>query len=352
MATLIDGNSKPKGEALRHAFMATKQAQPGMRTRDLAQRLTVTEAEVVAAGCIGTVVPLAGRWPEIVKRLPDLGTVMSLTRNEACVHEKVGRYTKVSVFGSMGLVLDPDIDLRIFFNHWHFGYAVTEELDQGQRHSLQFFDLDGTAVQKIFLRAESDGAAYAALCRDFGEPEQALPIVVPGAAPVPDRPDPAIDRTALRSQWEALKDVHDFHAMLNDLGCGRTQALRLVGDDFARKVANDCCQIAIEGAAESGLEIMVFVGSPGVIQIHTGPVSLVKRMGPWFNVLDSDFNLHLREDLIAETWRVVKPTRDGIVTSLEAFDAEGRQIAWVFGKRKPNQPELPEWQDLVVKVVS
>lgn len=352
MGTPVDVNSEERGEVLRQAFLATKQAQPGLRIRDLAQRLTVTEAEVVAAACTGRVVPLAARWPEIVKRLPDLGTVMSLTRNEACVHEKVGQYDKVSVFGSMGLVLDPNIDLRIFFNHWHFGYAVTEELDPGQRHSLQFFDLDGTAVQKIFLRNESNGEAYTALCRDFGQPEQALPIVVPAAAPVPDRLDKAIDRTALRCQWEALRDVHDFHAMLNDLGCGRTQAFRLVGEDFAQKVANDCCQGAIEGAAESGLEIMIFVGSPGVIQIHTGPVSLVKRMGPWFNVLDPGFNLHLREDLIAETWKVAKPTRDGIVTSLEAFDAEGRQIAWVLGKRKPNQPELPKWRELVARVVS
>ncbi len=352
MSNLAEANTHEKGEALRQAFLETKQSQPRLRTRDLAQRLTVSEAEVVAAGCIGLAVPLAPRWPEIVKRLPDLGSVMSLTRNEACVHEKVGQYSKVSVFGSMGLVLDPNIDLRIFFNHWHFGYAVTEMLEGGPRRSLQFFDLDGTAVQKIFLREESNRAAYTALCEDFRDDAQAQPVVVPATAPLADRPDTTIDRASLRDRWEALQDVHDFHAMLGDLGCGRTQAFRLIGEDFARKVANDCCQSAIEAAAKSGLEIMVFVGSPGVIQIHTGPVSRVKRMGPWFNVLDPEFNLHLREDLVAETWLVVKPTRDGIVTSLEAFDAEGRQIAWVFGRREPNQPEASLWQALVARLAS
>jgi putative hemin transport protein len=43
---------------------------------------------------------------------------------------------------------------------------------------------------------------------------------------------------------------------------------------------------------------MVFVGSPGCIQIHSGPVKNIKVMNEWLNVLDPDFNLHVREDLI------------------------------------------------------
>lgn len=336
--------------ALRARFAAAKAETPKARTRELAQQLGVSEAELVAAGCLGEVRPLAPEWGEIVKGLPDLGSVLSLTRNEACVHEKVGQYDRVSVFGSMGLVLDPNIDLRIFFNHWHFGYALTEETAQGRRRSLQFFDLDGTAVQKIYLRAESDLEAFERLCRRFAAPGRAMPSVGAGVRPLSERPDETIDRAGLRSRWEALQDVHDFHAMLTELGCGRTQAFRLVGRDFARPLGNDRLQAALEGAAETGQEVMVFVGSPGVIQIHTGRVETIKRLGLWFNVLDPGFNLHLREDLIAETWLVVKPTREGEITSIEAFDAEGRQIAWVFGKRERGQPESRSWRELAGEV--
>lgn len=91
---------------------------------------------------------------------------------------------------------------------------------------------------------------------------------------------------------------------------------------------------------------MVFVGNPGVIQIHGGPIRTVRPVGEWMNVLDDGFNLHLRTTGIAETWLVRKPTDDGIVTSVELFDAEGRQIAWIFGQRKPGQPELEAWRDL------
>jgi len=135
MSTLADTSAEGAG-SLRRRFADARVRNPKARTRDLAGILSVSEAEVVAAGCIGHVRPLAPRWGELVKTLPALGRVMTLVRNEACVHEKVGQYAKVSVFSSMGLVLDSNIDLRIFFNHWHFGYAVTETLQQGDRKSV------------------------------------------------------------------------------------------------------------------------------------------------------------------------------------------------------------------------
>ena len=91
--------------------------------------------------------------------------------------------------------------------------------------------------------------------------------------------------------------------------------------------------------------------SPGCVQIHTGPVETLKTMGPWFNVLDPGFNLHLREDAIAHAWVVRKPTKDGIVTSLEIFDDRDRVIAIVFGKRKEGEPESEVWRGLLARLV-
>jgi putative hemin transport protein len=84
-----------------------------------------------------------------------------------------------------------------------------------------------------------------------------------------------------------------------------------------------------------------------VVQIHTGPVATLKEVGPWFNVLDPGFNLHLRDGDIAEAWVVRTPTRDGIVTSLEIYDAAGEQIAWMFGARVDGEAERQDWRALV-----
>jgi len=335
------------GLALKARWLALKSNEPGLRARDAAARLGVSEAELVAARCGEGVRRLDGPWQDLLKALPRLGTVMVLTRNESAVHEKVGRFDKVSTFQSMGLVLNRDVDLRLFFNHWHFGFAVTEEVQSGLRHSLQFFDLDGLAVHKVYLREGSDFAACEEIVARHLHTDQSPGIkVVPHAAAPADRPDGEIDRAALRERWQALQDVHDFREMLIDLGVGRLQAFRLIGEDHAWRVGGDSFRRALEQAAATALPIMIFVGSPGVVQIHTGPVKKLKEVGPWFNVLDAGFNLHLRDGDIAEAWVVRKPTRDGIVTSLEIYDGAGSQIAWMFGERHEGEAELPAWRGL------
>lgn len=339
------------GSEIRRRLQAQRAASPGLRARDLARNLGLSEAELVAARCGEAgeerALRLDARWPELVQALPALGRVMVLTRNEHCVHEKHGRFDKISIFERQGLVLDPEIDLRLFFAHWHHGFAVSELVRSGLRQSLQIFDLDGTAVHKIYATGETDRAAWAALVEAFTAAEQSPELaVVPPAPPPADAPDEAIDRQALRARWDALQDTHDFFPLLRDLGVGRVQAFRLAGPAYAQPLAPRAFRRALEAAAADALPIMVFVGSPGVIQIHSGPVVSLRETGPWFNVLDPGFNLHLHEPGIATAWLVRKPSRDGQVTSLELFDVEGRQIAWMFGARKPGQPELPAWRGL------
>src|SRR5262249_48918725 len=151
-------------------------------------------------------------------------------------------------------------------------------------------------------------------------------VAAPAARSAP-RPDGEIDVAGLRAAWAGLKDTHEFFGMLKKFGAARTQALRLAGPDFARAVGNDATRRMLEASAAEKLDIMVFVGNPGCIQIHTGPVANVRVMDTWLNVMDPGFNLHLREDRIAKSWVVEKPTSDGVVTSLEVFDADDELIA-------------------------
>lgn len=344
-AATSDHNHSPE---LKAQWLALKSETPQLRPRDAADRLGVSEAELVAVRCGEGVRRLKDDWAAIIKALPGLGTVMALTRNEHVVHEKVGRYDKISIFKSMGLVLAEEIDLRLFLDHWHFGFAVEEETRSGLRRSLQFFDRDGTAVHKIYLIIESDQDAYEALVRNHLDKDQSAGIVVaPPLARAAERADTDIDLTLLRHRWATLQDVHDFHSMLNAAGARRVQAFRLIGTKWAYPVVLDSFRTALQKAADTETPLMIFAGSPGVIQIHTGAVKTLKEMGPWYNVLDPGFNLHLRQDRIASAWVVKKPTRDGIVTSLEIFDRDEEQIAWMFGRRKPGEAEREDWRTLV-----
>ncbi|PWR23492.1 hemin-degrading factor [Zavarzinia compransoris] len=325
-----------------------KTSEPNLRARDLAARLGISEAELVALSCGDGTVRLTGPFGDILQRLPDLGPIMALTRNEQCVHEKVGRFDKVSVEGRMGLVLDPEIDLRVFLWHWHSGFALTEATKDGPRRSLQFFDADGTAIHKVYLRPESDLAAFERLSADFRADDQSrAQAVTPRPAAAVPKADEAIDLDGFRAGWRGLTDTHDFFNLLRSFEVQREQGLRLIGREFSRPLDPAAPKHILEQAAASGLPIMIFVGSAGVIQIHTGTVARIVEMGPWLNVMDPGFNLHLRADLVASAYAVEKPTSDGTVTSVEIFDAEGGLIAMFFGKRKPGEPELQPWRDLV-----
>lgn len=334
---------------LREAWRQLREGEPGMRPRDLAEKLGVSEGELVASRCGDGATRLQGPWPELIRELPSLGRVMVLTRNDSCVHEKKGCFDHVDLGPVMGVVLNEAIDLRVFLKHWRYGFAVREMARGRQLRSLQFFDGDGRAVHKVYLTDDSDHEAWSRLLRAHADPVQS-PLLERHtvADPLPSLlHDEAVDVEALRAGWRAMRDPHDLFALLRRQRVTRTQALRLIGTEFAWPVANDAIRTVLASASASGLPIMVFVGSPGVVQIHTGPVHHIKTVGPWLNVLDDDFSLHLREDHVVASWVVRKPSPDGAVTSLELYDRHGGQIVQLFGKRKPGTPELVAWRELV-----
>jgi putative hemin transport protein len=273
---------------------------------------------------------------------------MALTRNDHAVHERKGHYRNVSARGQMGLVLDEELDLRIFLGHWHIGFAVEEETRDGIRRSLQIFDCDGTAVHKIYMQEDGDLDAYNSIVERFRAADQSSAVTVqPLPAEEPEVPDTDIDYAGFYNDWRSLQDTHDFFGLLKKFNVSRMQALRNAERDLAVQVPASSLRNVLEQASASQTPIMIFVGSPGVIQIHGGAVERIVITGPWVNVLDPRFNLHLREDAIASAWIVRKPTSDGTVTSLELFDAQNRMIAQLFGKRKPGMTELEEWRQII-----
>ncbi|PUA18349.1 hemin-degrading factor [Glaciimonas sp. PCH181] len=332
------------GKDLRSAFLDAK-TQLKLRNRDAAEAIGISEGEAIAA-CIGVeAIRLKSDFISLFEEVQQLGSVMALTRNDSAVHEKDGPYKKMSHNGHVGLALGEEIDLRIFYQQWHLGCAVIDETANGTQKSLQFFDRHGTAVHKVFLREHSDHAAFNLLVARWRDVDQQPGITVAPAVPaVVEKPDSEIDVAGFQTRWRGMNDTHQFFGLLRDFGVNRTQALRLAPPEYARKVDNAALKNLLENAAASALPIMVFVSNPGMIQIHSGPVANIKVMGPWINILDPGFNLHLREDHIASSWVITKPTSDGDVTSLELFDAEGNTIAMLFGVRKPGQAELPEWR--------
>lgn len=339
--------------SLAQAWQQIKENQPDIRIRNAAALLKVSEVELLATQCGETVIRLRPEFKEILLQIEAIGRVMALTRNDDCVHERKGVYLHPSLDNPhAGVFVGDDIDLRIFLSAWDSVYAVQEMSRGAARYSLQFFGKEGEAIHKIYLIDDSDKAAYDRIVNTYIHPDQ-----TPGQSVGAYRSEPAtkrdeeIDVQGFQEEWLNLKDTHDFYLLLRKFHVTRTQALRLAPEgNFAVKVANSAARDLIGKASASQLPIMVFTGNRGMIQIHSGSVTNLMDYNEWFNVLDPEFNMHLREEAIVESWVVRKPTSDGIVTSLECFDAKGVLIVQLFGKRKPGIPEMQAWKDLVAEL--
>ena len=324
------------------AWLERKRAQPHLHTRDFAREMNVSEAEVV--GSLAGATRLAPEWRDILTAIGGMGSVKTMTRNDSAVIEKHGAYENIEFFGTrMGQTVGADIDLRIFLYAWTYAYAVTEQGANGVRRSLQFFDGRGESIHKVYEEPESVRGVYDDIVARFTATDQTRPVIDVAPHAPEETPDAEIDVAGLRAGWDALRDTHDFFALLKEFGVSRTQALRLAGTERATPLARNVAEIILNDAVATERRIMIFVGNRGLIQIFIGEIHNVTRARGWLNVLDPGFNLHLRDSDVASAWLVRKPTADGTVHSVELYDSRGENIALLFSKRSIGEPESPEW---------
>lgn len=317
------------------------------RPHDLAQRLGVPEGALVAAqvGHGATRIdPTLGR---LFPAIQHLGNVMALTRNRSCVIEKVGTYNDFHDGDHAAMTLDADIDMRMFPKYWQHAFAVERQTADGIRRSVQVFDAAGDAMHKVHLRDNSDLAAWEELRRDLALADQSDMAEFQPRAPVEGAISAPQRAGTLREEWAGMTDTHQFNTLVRRLKMNRLGAYRVAGAPHVRPLAVEAVQQMFDRVLADKAGVMVFVGNQGCIGIHSGFIHSLKMMGPWLNVLDPGFNLHLRADHIAEVWAVDKPTRRGPAISVEAFDAEGALIFQCFGLRPEKGGDAAAWAALV-----
>jgi len=213
-------------------------------------------------------------------------------------------------------------------------------------------------VTKIYLQEKSDEAAYEQIVEKFRAADQNAPL---DAQPYADKAYTFnMNEEALLADWAALKDTHDFFGMLRKHDVSRYRAMEIAHGRFTYPVnAAEAPKQILDAASAAKLPIMIFAGNRGNLQIHQGKVRTIRVLEQghggaaqrWLNVLDPDFNMHMRMDLVDSAWVVKKPTTEGDVTSVELYDARKELIAQFFGLRKPGIPEKEAWRDLVGKLL-
>ncbi|WP_020485544.1 ChuX/HutX family heme-like substrate-binding protein [Methylomonas sp. MK1] len=316
-------------DTLKQAWQDLRADHPHMRIRDAAATLGVSEAELLATDCGNRVTRLREHWPALLGAVGTLGPVMALTRNAFAVHEKTGLYEDIRPCGDFILITGHHIELCLSTGVWHSGFAVMEESHLGPRHSLQFFDTDGEAVHKIYLTDHSNAGPYRRLVDIFRADDQSPNLELPT-----EGTKLALDALAssqdLPEHWRRLLLAHTTEAVL--AGRIATPALR----ELMRQLAGLL------------LPIQVLVGNPGAMQLHDGPIQNLKITGPWFNVLDQGFNLHLNEMAVAGANIVQLTYQQRDLTGLLVRDQNQQSIASIFGGYDETNGESVFWRDLLL----
>lgn len=315
---------------------AAVKARPERRERDLARDLDISEAQLVAAFCGQGARRLEASMAGICEGLQAVGEVMVLTRNESAVHEKIGSFGTFLNGTRTGLMLGSQIDTRMSPAHWVHAFALEKPSEQGLRRCLQVFDAHGGAVFKVQLRAASDVEAFKALVERLALADQ-----TPGLVNPPERPQSGCRR------WPAMNGPHQFFNILRELDIERINALALPGEDKAWQVDGDSIRVMLRLVSDNAIPVMCLVGNRGGVQIHSGQVMNIKEMGPWINIMDPTFHLHLRLDHISGIWAVRKEAGVGHVTSLEAYGADGSLIIQFSGLSGEDGLERSDWRELV-----
>jgi len=329
-------------------IIALRAENTKMRDRDFAASIGISEAELVGAYCTtGEARRLRVDVPLLLEYAPSLGQIMALTRNDGAVHEVYGRFEKTFPGDKVSMTLG-EIDLRIFQTKWVFAFARDVVIRGKSMRSMHFFNAQGTAVFKFYALEDTNMAVWKKLEDLLAHDDQSGSIeVVPSANNTDVAAIETPDVDLFRSKWRAMTDVHQLHGILQELKIGRHDAVKLVGEEFAQELEKDAVRGMLEAVHESQLPLMCFVANDGCVQIFTGQIGPVKMMDDWINLLDGRFHLHLRGRDIDRVWVVRKPTKDGIVSSMEVFDAKGDMIIQFFGERKEGRSELESWRKVL-----
>ncbi|PHV28720.1 hemin-degrading factor [Janthinobacterium sp. BJB426] len=366
LGSLLIANAYAAPATLAERWSTLRTEQPKLQIRDAARALGVSEAQLLATNIGKGVTRLQadGNQPrEIMRAALDLGIVQAITRNENGVIETTGVASKFKQAGDKseqadakdpetearqrniaGGYLGGQIDLRFHFENWKYAFAVEQAGRDGKpTRSLQFFDANGTAVHKIYLRNEPGVAVYDKLVATFRLPQQSAELNVLAVAPkAAEKPDAEIDVKEFQLAWKDMTDVHQFAQIMREFHLSREQALRLAPAGVVERVTPAALRTLLENAAKDKVAIMVFLGNEGLTQIYSGKIEKTMAAGGFFNVLDPDFNLHIRDTALRSGWVVKR----GGVTSVEFFDKEGTQVVSFFGVRERGKPQPQSWVDL------
>ncbi|MDR2982970.1 MAG: hypothetical protein LBV12_12075 [Puniceicoccales bacterium] len=277
--------------SLLQAWQELQAKEPRIYTRDAAAKLGVSEAELIALRCPESAYRLKiDSLTTLLNEAMKFGQVMFIVRNEAAVLEMDGQL----VFEAKDhYISGTSKEILLAVSPKQIGSAFSVHAEEWMKRGILFFDEAGDSVLKVYFRDNSKTA----------EIDEWL-----GA-------------------WKCAEQVQTLKVSSPDKSSATKE-----GDHHHCNCENSATSIPVEksykplleSATQAGDSVTLSLCNTGCHFSVTAAIKKVAAMGPWFNILDDELHLHLRENAVASaSVSSDSPTQS---TKLALKDASGKTI--------------------------
>jgi len=270
-----------------------------LRIRDISNKLNVSEAELLSLSVNDSVsfLYINDFNQFFTYLLSNIDKVMFLIRSEFVVHEKIINPYDYEIIND-SIINKKNNSLLIKFNSETFKYSFFEIKRHNNRtlKSFQFFDYYGTSVLKIYLKGKKD-VEFENLANQYN----------------------------IEYKYQIQKDfISDKYVEFKN----RRSAKMPPYSDFKltlRQLLNDI--------AKKSIPVNIYAFGIECVQCHSDIIKNIVDYGPWLNVMDKNFNIHVLENKISLCNSSI---RDGN-NCIDFYDINNNLVLSVSDKKSQNE---------------
>ena len=242
-----------------------------IRIRDAAKKLNISEAELLSTQIDNVSIRylFIDNFKEFFNSILSLDKIMLLIRNDYVVHEKIIETNNLLFEENRLYSQEKQKNLILKFNKNTFNHSFFEcKMHAGKKlYSFQFFDFMGNSILKIYLKGKAE--------KKFDEI--------------------ALQYTSqYRYQLQLEKEFKKSH---------KEESIEPIYYDnnyIKKNLDKIMIREILETASKKQIPIQIHGIGLHTIQYHQNIIKNVIDYGPWINVIDKNFNIHILENQISK----------------------------------------------------
>ena len=289
---------------LKSKWKKFQQDNPKVRIRDAAYQMKVSEAELLSTEINETVsFLLIEDMAAFIKDVLKVDKIMLLIRSDYVVHEKTIKTKNIRLEDNQIIDLDKNDCSILDFNIDAFEYVFFQKKMHSNRElkSFQFFDKAGMAILKIYLKGKDLGF--------FDE----IDLKYKKTYNYEMQSDLDINNSNLLDSKIKINLPYDTSNSKTTCRDISVKSLRLI----------------LENASDMKTPIQIHALGLGTIQYHRNTVRNIVDYGPWVNVIDQKFNLHVLENGLTRASLIQYQFKDCQQYLINFFDKNNTHVLGV-----------------------